>query len=87
MTQIELTPRRGVAGIVFVLCLLLGGAGLALDLLRPHAPAFWPAALPGARALIGVGGALVVVAAMYVLRFAFGQRASEEGGRDARRLP
>lgn len=76
---------RGAAGFFFVVFALLGGAGLALDLMS-NGHGFWAAAQPGARTVIGVGAAALVMAGGHVGRFLLSRRedeAEQTGGRDA----
>lgn len=73
------TPRakRGVAGLVFVLCALLGALGLGLDFLRPVPVLAWAGEQPGARAALAIAAVFALVAAAQALRVLFGKR--EEG--------
>lgn len=80
----DLKRKRGVAGVVFLIAALSGGLGLAIELLRGPAPAFWIGAEPGARAAIGAGAAVIVIAAAALARIVLGQRgAADKGGRHA----
>jgi hypothetical protein len=74
-------PRGGAASPLFILSLLIGAVGLAIDALEAHPPAFWIGALTGARALIGAGIGLVVVAIGHLARLGLTRRI--EGGSDA----
>lgn len=82
--EFEPQRRRGISGIVFLACAGVGGAGLALDLLRAPDDAFWIGAMPGARAAIGIGAAVVVIAAAALLRIGLGSRAQTDDGKGAR---
>ena len=81
----DLNRKRGIAGIAFALCAALTVLGLAIEVLRGPAPAFWIGAEPGARAVIGAGAAVVVIAAAALLRMMLGVRAKAEPEKGARR--
>ena len=73
-------PRGGAAGVVFLIAIVLGGAGLAFDLLH-HQRGFWLGAEPGARAVIGAAAAVIVIAAAHGVRLLLGRaHRSKEGG-------
>ena len=73
----NLSRPRGAAGVLFLSCLVVGGAGLALEFSRPQ-PAFWIAAALGARALVGAGAAIVAVVVAHLARLVLARRLSEE---------
>jgi hypothetical protein len=76
-------PRTsGVAGVVFLFCAAAGVAGLGVDVLSDHSVRMSAAMQPGARAVLGVGVAAVLVLAAHALRFALGRSAGgeERGG-------
>lgn len=73
--------RGGAAGMLFLFAAVIGGAGLTFDLLLNHQRGFWIGAEPGARALIGVGAAVIVVAAAHLLRLALARPIDEKGGK------
>ncbi len=79
------TPRRGAAGMLFLFAVVIAGAGLAFDLMLNQGAAFWIAAQPGARSVIGAVAALFVIAAAHVVRAALGQRDAPTTQKGARR--
>jgi hypothetical protein len=84
MSAPEPRARGGVAGPWLVTCLAALAAGLIFDFTGAHPPAFWALAAPGLASLIGLGAALVIVAASHVARLLLTRR---EGGRDVRDHP
>jgi hypothetical protein len=76
------TSRGGIGIFLFVIFALMGGAGLALDLMSRPPGAFWIAAEPGARALIGIAAAAFMLACAHGARFLLATR-EHKGERDA----
>ena len=76
-------PKPGAALPLFVLSVVIGGVGAALDLSRHATPVFWIGALPLASAVVGAAAALLVALAGRLARLLLGRRLSEEG-RDVR---
>ena len=70
----DLNRKRGIAWIAFLICGAIAGLGLAIEFMRGPAPAFWIGAESGARAILGAGAAIVVIAAAALLRLTLGSR-------------
>ena len=75
------TRKRGVAGIVFVLSVLVGAGGFALEWTHKTEP-FWIGAAAGGRAVIAGAAVIVALLAAHVLRLLLSRRIEQEG-RDA----
>lgn len=74
----SISPSRGgIAGMLLLFCVAGGGAGLAFDSLSNTTPGFWILEMPGARAAIGVGVALILVAAAHLLRLLLGRKVEQ----------
>lgn len=71
---------RGVAGVWMLFCVAAGAAGLGFDLFADMGARFSVAALPGARALLGVGVAVALVLGAHALRWALGRAPRDEKG-------
>jgi hypothetical protein len=84
MTRERPSAKRGVAGLWLLLCMLIGGVGLAFDFAGGSGLRFWVAAGPGFRALLGVGAALATIGAAHVLRLAVGRRIGGKRKRERR---
>lgn len=65
---------RGVAGVWLLFCVSALAAGLGFDLFGEMGPRFSIAAQPGARALLGLGVAVVLVLVAHALRWALGRK-------------
>lgn len=63
MTNAHPPRRRGLAGVLLLLCTAFGAAGAGFDVLMDARPSFWLGVYPGAPAAIGAGAALLAVLA------------------------
>jgi len=77
MTKPISPSRGGIAGMLLLFCVAGGGAGMAFDFTTDNGQAFWILQAPGMRALLGVGVAVVLVAAAHLLRLLLGRKVSE----------
>ena len=71
---------RGIAGLLLLFCVAGGAAGLGFDVFGDMGQRFGVAAQPGARAVLGLGVAAVLVLAAHAMRWALGRRRHDEQG-------
>lgn len=71
---------RGIAGVMLLFCVAAGAAGLGFDLFAGMEGRFGVATQAGARAVLGLGVAAVLVLASHALRWALGRKATDETG-------
>lgn len=77
--------NRGIAGVLMLFCATSAIAGLGFDLFLDAGVRFGAAAAqPGARAVMGLGVAALLVLAGHALRWMLGRRATEVEGARAR---
>lgn len=67
-------PTRGIAGLAFLFCGVALIVGLGFDLALGPSERFSVIALPGGRAVLGVGVAAAVVLVAHGMRFLLGRR-------------
>jgi hypothetical protein len=77
MTKSISPSRGGIAGMLLLFCVAGGGAGLAFDFLTDNGPGFWILQMPGARGVLGVAVAIVLVLAAHAFRLLLGRKVSE----------
>jgi hypothetical protein len=75
---------RGIAGVLLIFCIAGGIAGLGFDLLLGGSGRFSVAAEPGARAVLGIGVAVLLVLVAHVMRLVLGRKPDAEGMGDVR---
>lgn len=78
MTKTPPSPRGGIAGLVLLFCVAAGVAGLVFDFSLLRGASAWIAAQPGARAVLGAGVALLMIAAAFLLRLILARREDDE---------
>ena len=66
-------PRRGAAGVLFIVCLLAAAGGYWLDANVEAPPAAWIGMRPAAAAAIGAGAALFVIVSLRLGRLLLGR--------------
>lgn len=71
--------RGGIAGVAFVFCCAVGGAGLGVDVLIYDGGGVWLFDEPGGRAALGAGAPLVLALAAHALRRLVGRLPRGEG--------
>lgn len=81
-TDLELKPRRGVAGILLIVLLIVGAAGAAMDFGAGRGGRFWGGDEPGARAVIGAAAAVLVVALAHIANLVLGRSARRDESPD-----
>lgn len=85
MTRRTQTPPRSVAGsAVFLICLVIAAAGLALDFGLGPRPQFWIVAQPGMAAAAGVGAAVFAALAARVAQLALARGRAGDASKDQR---
>lgn len=75
---------RGIAGVLLIFCVAAGVAGLGFDLMLGGGGRFSIAAEPGARAVLGIGVAALLVICAHVMRLVLGRKPDAEGMGDVR---
>jgi hypothetical protein len=71
---------RGIAGPLLLFCVAGGAAGFGFDVFGDMGARFGVAAQPGARAVLGLGVAAILVLAAHAMRWALGRAPHEEKG-------
>ena len=80
MSAPQAPQRGGGIGVLFLFAIVIGGAGLAFDLILNHERAFWIGAEPGARAVLGAVAGIAVVAAGHLMRLVLGRAENRTEG-------
>lgn len=80
--MIRPTPPRpsGIAGLLFLFCVVCLIAGVGFDAISDSDVRFGLASQPGARAMIGVAVAVGAVVLGHALRLVLGRKSKGEGG-------